>query len=200
MASAEEAAAAIQAGGLAIVPMDTVYGLVASPHAEAPVRRLYQAKGREELQPTALVAADLDVLVECVPELRGRAEAIARALLPGPYTLIVPNPAGRFAWLTGSRPETLGVRVPDLSGPGADVLSRSGALAATSANLPGQPDPRTLAEIPEELRARVDALVDGGELPGTPSTVLDVTGPEPLVLREGFGSSADALRVIGAVL
>jgi L-threonylcarbamoyladenylate synthase len=199
VASAEEAAAAIRAGGLAIVPMDTVYGLVAS-HAEAPVRLLYRAKGREEPQPTALVATNVDHLLELIPELRGRAAAIARALLPGPYTLILPNPARRFPWLTGSRPETIGVRVPDLSGPGADVLARVGVLVATSANLPGGPDPHTLDEVPEELRAAVDAIVDGGALPGTPSTVVDCTGQEPVVLREGAVPAAEALRLVGSVL
>lgn len=200
MASVDEAAAAIRAGGLAIVPTDTVYGLVSSPHSEAAVRSLYEAKGREEPQPTALVAASIEVLLECIPELQGSLARIVRALLPGPYTLVLPNPAGRFRWLAGARPETLGVRVPILSGTAAGVLARVGALAATSANLPGGPDPRTLEEIPEELRSRVDTILDGGELPGTPSTVLDFTGPVPVVLREGAAPSAAALRIVGSVL
>ena len=200
MATAEEAAAAIRAGQLAIVPTDTVYGLVTSPYSAEPVRRLYRAKGREDIQPTALMAAGVDRLLECVPELSGRAEAVARALLPGPYTLIVPNPARRFGWLTGDRPETIGVRVPDLAGPGAAVLAAAGAFAATSANLPGEPDPRTLDEVPDELRAAAAAIVDGGTLPGTPSTVIDCTGPEPVVLREGAVAAAEALRVVASVL
>jgi len=197
----EAAVAAIRAGKLAIVPTDTVYGLATSPYSKAPVRRLYHAKGREQLQPIALVAVDVDMLFECIPELHGRAGAIARALLPGPLTLILPNPGHRFRWLTGSRPETIGVRVPELAGPGGEVLARVGAIAATSANLPGRPDPRTLDEVPPELRAAAaDALVDGGELPGTPSTVIDFTGPEPVVLREGGAPAADALRAVGLVL
>ena len=199
MASSEEAVVALLAGQLAILPLDTVYGLVASP-SESSVQLLYRAKGRDALQPTALVTVDVDVLVECLPELRGRDEAIARALLPGPYTLVLRNPSRRFGWLAGSRPETLGVRVPALAGPGADVLARLGALAATSANLPGAPDPRTLDEVPPEFHAAAAALVDGGELPGTPSTVIDFTGSDPVVLREGAASAADALRVVGSVL
>jgi L-threonylcarbamoyladenylate synthase len=194
----DAAVAAIRGGRLAIVPTDTVYGLATSPYSEAHARRLYRAKGRNELQPTALVAADLDVLLECVPELRGRAAAIARALLPGGYTLVLPNPARRFRWLTGSSPETIGVRVPELSGPGGEVLARVGAMVATSANLPGGPDPRTPDEVPDELRGAVDALVDGGELPGTPSTVIDFSGPEPVVLREGAAPAAEALASIGS--
>jgi L-threonylcarbamoyladenylate synthase len=69
-----------------------------------------------------------------------------------------------------------------------------GAMAATSANHPGGPDPRRLEDVPDAIRAAVDALVDGGEVPGTPSTVLDLTGPEPKVLREGAVPSAQALE------
>ena len=200
MSEIEAAAAAIRAGRLAIVPTDTVYGLATTPYTEGPVRRLYRAKGREELQPTALVAADLDVLFECVPELRGRSGAIARALLPGAYTLVLPNPARRFRWLTGARPETIGVRVPAAEGAAAAVLAAVGAMVATSANLPGGPDPRRLEDVPEALRGAVHAVVDGGVLPGTPSTVLDLTGPEPTVVREGAVPAAEALRVVASVL
>jgi L-threonylcarbamoyladenylate synthase len=200
VSAVDAAVEAIRSGQLAVIPTDTVYGLATNPYSEAPVRRLYRAKGRDDLQPTALVAAELDLLFECIPELRGRAGSIARALLPGPFTLILPNPARRFRWLTGTKPETIGVRVPELTGPGGEVLARVGAIAATSANLPGGPDPRTLDEVPEELRAAAAALVDGGALPGTPSTVIDFTGPEPVVLREGAAPAADALRVVGSVL
>jgi L-threonylcarbamoyladenylate synthase len=163
------------------------------------VRRLYRAKGREEPQPTALVAASVDVLLELVPELRGRAEAHARALLPGAYTLILPNPARGFPWLTGARPETIGVRVPAAEGKARDLLEGARALVATSANLPGGPDPRRLEDVPEQLRAAAAALVDAGELPGTPSTVLDLTGREPVVIREGAVSAAEALRAVSTV-
>lgn len=193
MTDVDAAVEAIRGGRLAIVPTDTVYGLATSPYSEAPVRRLYRAKGRDDLQPTALVAADLDLLFECLPELRGRAGTIARTLLPGAFTLVLPNPACRFSWLTGPRPETIGVRVPELAGPGGEVLARVGVMVATSANLPGAPDPRTLDEVPEELRAAAAALVDAGELAGVPSTVIDFTGPEPVVLRQGAAPAADAL-------
>ena len=148
MTDVDDAVAAIEAGELAIIPTDTVYGLAATPHREDAVRRLYRAKGRIDAQPTALVVRDLDVLRECLPELTGAEEQVARALLPGPYTLILPNPARRFPWLAGSRPETIGVRIPALTGPVRDVLTRVGALVATSANMPGGPDPRTLDQVP----------------------------------------------------
>lgn len=200
MSDVDAAVAAIRGGRLAVVPTDTVYGLAASPYSEAPVRSLYRAKGREELQPTALVAADVDMLLECVPELHGKAGLIARALLPGPYTLVLPNPARRFRWLVGSRPDTIGVRVPAVDGKAHEVLTRLGAITATSANLPGGLDPRTVDEVPEQIRAAVDAIVDAGRLPGTPSTVIDFTGQEPVVLREGAAPAEEALLLVGSVL
>jgi L-threonylcarbamoyladenylate synthase len=195
----EDAVASIRAGGLAIVPTDTVYGLAASPITEEPVRRLYRAKGRAGLQPTALVAASIDALRDAVPELGERDEGIAAALLPGPYTLVVSNPARRFPWLNGSSPEAIGVRVPAVDGVARALLDRVELLAATSANLPGGPDPRRLEDVPEEIRA-VAVSLDGGELPGIASTVLDLTGPEPRVLREGAVPAAEALRTIAPVL
>jgi len=191
---------AIRAGRPVILPTDTVYGLCAWPHRAEPTERLYLLKGRDPMQPSALLAADLDVLLECVPELRGRAEAIARALLPGPFTLVLPNPARRYRWLTGANQEAIGVRVPVLAGPGASVLAEVGAVVATSANAPGGPDPARLADVPEELRSAVAAALDGGELPGKPSTVLDFTGPEPRVVREGAAPAGAAIeRVAGAL-
>ena len=145
MAAVEEAVAAINAGELVVLPTDTVYGLAATPFREEPVRHLQRVKGRPETSPTALVASSLDLLLECVPELRGRDAAIARALLPGPYTLVLRNPARRFPWLTGSTPEAIGVRVPQVDGDAAAILERVGAVAATSANLHACPDPKALA-------------------------------------------------------
>jgi len=194
LSTVEEAVAAIRAGKPVVLPFDTVYGLAADPYRDEPSRRLYKLKRRPETQPTALVVQDMDYLLECIPEVRGRAAALARALLPGPYTLILPNPAQRFRWLTGSNRDAIGVRVPVLSGPGADVLARVGAVVATSANHPGEPDPVTLDDVSEDIRVGAAAVVDGGELLGTPSTVIDLTGDEPRVLREGAVSAAEALR------
>ena len=195
----DQVAEAIRSGRPVILPTDTVYGLCADAYREAPVRRLYRLKGRAEMQPTALLAADVDVLLDAVPELRGLAGKLARALLPGPYTLILPNPARRFRWLSGDRPNTIGVRVPALEGDAQVVLDRVGAVAATSANLPGGPSPRRLDDVPEQLRTGCAAVLDGGELPGIASTVLDLTGPEPVVVREGAVPAAEALSRVSAV-
>ena len=190
----EQVVSAIRLGKPVILPTDTVYGLVAAPFREEPVRRLYELKGRDASQPIALMAPELYLLIELVPELRGRAELIAQALLPGPYTLVFPNPARRFGWLTGSRKDTIGVRVPELPEPSAEILRTVGALAATSANLTGGVEPAQLEDVPEELKSQAAAVIDGGALPGTASTVLDFTGPEPRVLREGAAPSAEALK------
>jgi L-threonylcarbamoyladenylate synthase len=198
-ASVEAAVAAIRAGRPVVLPTDTVYGLCASPYREEPIRGLYRLKGRGEEQPTALVAAELDFLLECVPELRGRSAVLARALLPGPYTLILRNPARRFRWLTGTRPETIGVRVPEVEGPGRRILDEVGAVAATSANRPGGPDPATLDDVPKEIRAGCAAVVDGGRLPGVPSTILDLTGPEPRAIREGAVPAVAALERLRSI-
>ena len=162
-------------------------------YREESAHRLTRIKRRPEHSPIALVATNVDLVLECIPELRGRDATIARALLPGPYTLVLRNPARRFRWLTGATPEAIGVRVPELAGDAAAILGLAGALAVTSANLHGGPDPRRLGDVPEEIRAGCEVLVDGGELPGVPSTVVDFTKPEPWVLREGAAPSAAAI-------
>jgi L-threonylcarbamoyladenylate synthase len=196
----DEAVEAIQAGKPVVLPTDTVYGLCATPYASAAADEVYRLKGRDGLKPMAILAADLDVILECVPELRGRSALIARALLPGPFTIVLPNPARRFRWLAGSTPDAIGIRVPDLPEPARQVLERVGAVLATSANLAGGPDPRAVDEIPEAIRAGAAAIVDAGPLPGTPSTVVDATGPEPRVLREGAVPAAETLERLAAAL
>lgn len=196
----EAAVGALRAGLPVVLPTDTVYGLCANAYSEESVRRAYELKGREPLQPSALLAGDVDMLLECLPELRGRVGAILRALLPGPFTLVVPNPAGRYRWLTGERTDTIGVRVPELPAPAEAVLSRAGLVMATSANLPGGPDPARLEDVPNKILEGCGAVIDAGELPGVPSTVIDLAGDEPRVLRQGAVSEAEALkRVTGLV-
>ena len=197
----DEAVAALRRGELAVLPTDTVYGLAADGTSEAAATALYAAKGRASIRPTALVLCSTEVLLAAVPGLPAAAVRIVQALLPGPVTLVLPNPDRRFAWLNRGRTDAIGVRVPALTGAACDVLDAVGVLVATSANLPGGPDPRRLAEVPPELRAAAAAVVDGGVLPGTPSTVIDVTGAEPEVLREGaLPASAALARIRAAVL
>jgi tRNA threonylcarbamoyl adenosine modification protein (Sua5/YciO/YrdC/YwlC family) len=189
----DRAVDAVQRGRTVILPTDTVYGLAASAfHAEASLS-IYRLKNRPVTQPMAILAPDVDMLFELVPELRGKAGVIARALLPGPYTLVLPNPARRFSWLTGARYDTIGVRVPEIEGPPSELLTRVSGLAATSANKAGGPDPARLEDVPEEFREAAGAVLNDRRLPGVPSTVVDFTGPEPQVLREGAGSGEEAI-------
>jgi len=162
----EDAVAALRAGRAVILPTDTVYGLCALPEHEAV---LYELKGRDRSKPFALLAADVDGLFATLPWLD---RDVLERYLPGPYTLVF---------------ESVGVRVPDLPPPAAAVLREVGVVAATSANSSGGPDPRRVEDIPAEIRAACGAIVDVGELPGVPSTVIDLRGPEPRVLRAGAG-------------
>jgi L-threonylcarbamoyladenylate synthase len=161
-----EAVTALCAGGAVILPTDTVYGLCALPGHED---LLYELKGRDRSKPIALLAAEVDALVAVVP---GLDSSVLAKYLPGPYTLVVGG---------------AGLRVPDLPPAAAEVVRAVGVVAATSANLSGGPDARRVEDIPEEIRAACGAIVDVGELPGVPSTVIDLTGDEPRVLRQGAG-------------
>jgi L-threonylcarbamoyladenylate synthase len=188
----------LRAGALAVLPTDTVYGLVCSAEREQPAGDLYRLKGRPAIQPTAVLFASVHRLVELLPGLDEARLAVVQALLPGPYTLVVPNAEQRFAWLTAGRPEAIGIRVPLLPEPTEAVVEQLGAVVATSANLRGGRDPRRLDEVPQEILDGVAAAVDGGLLPGTPSTVIDLTGDEPVVLRAGAADPGEALARIAA--
>jgi L-threonylcarbamoyladenylate synthase len=182
-----DAIAAVERGDLVVIPTDTVYGLACRPDREGSTGALSALKGRTPAQPVALVASGVDALLELVPEVD------PTRLVRGPFTLVVPNPERRLPWLTGARPETIGVRIPDVKGEAAEVLDALGVVAATSANLHGGPDPARVEDVPAAIREAVAAVLDVGELPGAPSTVVDVTGPEPRVLREGAVPAAEAL-------
>lgn len=181
----DELIAALLEGRPVLFPTDTVYGLVSLPTEDA-VARLYALKGRRPSQPTALLAGTIEQLLEAVPELD------AARLLTGPFTLVVANPARRFPWLTGKHRDSIGVRVPAVSPAAKAVLDAVGCVAATSANDPGGPDPLTLDDVPPRIRAACPAL-DEGALGGVPSTVVDLTGPEPRILREGAVPAAEAV-------
>jgi L-threonylcarbamoyladenylate synthase len=184
---------AVRAGLPVLLPTDTVYGLAANAEREAYATAVYRLKGRAETQPSALLAAEVDTLLELVPELRGQSEAIVRALLPGPYTLVLPNPARRYRWLTGNRVDAIGVRVPELPPAAHAVVAAVGCVMATSANEPGGPSPASLDDVPERIRSAVAAELDLGRLPGTPSTVIDFSHDEPIVIRDGVAPADEAI-------
>jgi L-threonylcarbamoyladenylate synthase len=160
----EAAVSALRAGRAVILPTDTVYGLCALPGHE---RVLYELKERDPSKPVALLAADVDALVTAVPTLD---RTVLERYLPGAFTLVFGD---------------VGVRVPELPPAAAAVVREVGVVAATSANASGGSDPRRVEDVPEEIRAACGAIVDAGELPGVPSTVVDLTTGEPRVLRQG---------------
>jgi L-threonylcarbamoyladenylate synthase len=152
----------IAAGGVAVFPADTVYGLACAPENEQAVARLYELKGRPPDKPAAVMFFS----VAALPELPPRTRALAERLLPAAVTLLVPSDRYPLAGGAG----TLGLRVPDLPR-FADVTV---PVLQSSANLAGGPDARRLDEVPEPIRAGADLVIDGGELAGTPSTVIDL--------------------------
>jgi L-threonylcarbamoyladenylate synthase len=183
----DDVAAAVEAAKLVVIPTDTVYGLACRPDREDAVRALSTLKQRSPEQPIALVASGVAPLRELIPELP------VDELVRGAFTLVLPNPARRLPWLAGGRAGTIGIRIPEVTGLAAELLARVGVLAATSANLHGGADPRRLGDIPREILDGIAAVLDVGTLPGTPSTVVDLTGAEPRVLREGAVPAAEAL-------
>jgi L-threonylcarbamoyladenylate synthase len=155
----------IRSGGIVLFPADTVYGLAVDPGNEEAIERMYRLKGRPPEKRSALMY----FAVDDVPELPDR----ARRLLPGPVTVILAD--GR------------GIRVPD--GPRLATVP----VLQTSANPSGAPAPRRLEDVDPAIRAGVDMEIDGGELPGTASTVVDLSAEEPRIVREG-AVSADRIR------
>ncbi|MEO8690261.1 MAG: Sua5/YciO/YrdC/YwlC family protein [Solirubrobacteraceae bacterium] len=167
---ADAFARCLAGGGVAVFPADTVYGLACDPDHGAAVARLYALKGRPPTQPSAVMFFGVGRAIDALPELGTRTRALLARLLPGGVTLLLPNPGGRFPLACGADPHTLGLRVPAgsvLAGVGAPVLQ-------SSANLSGGPDARRLEDVPAAIRDGADLLVDAGELPGTPSTVIDL--------------------------
>src|SRR3954470_7025358 len=159
----------IAGGGVAVFPADTVYGLACDPEDAAAVERLYALKGRPPAKPAAVMFFDLAPLAD----LPRRTQSALRQLLPGGLTVLLPNPARRFPLACGPDPDTLGLRVPDLP-----ALAGSPPVLQSSANVAGGPDARRLEDVPRAIRDGADLVLDGGELPGTPSTVLDLRAYE----------------------
>lgn len=157
-------------GGVALFPADTVYGLACDPANRLAVERLYGLKRRSLAKPSAVMFFDLSLALSALPELGERTREALPRLLPGGVSLLLPNPAGRWPLACGEDDETLGLRVPQVP-----LLSTvRWPVLQSSANLAGGADPRALEDVPPGLRSAVDLIVDGGELPGTASTVIDL--------------------------
>jgi L-threonylcarbamoyladenylate synthase len=190
----------ISGGGLAIFPTDTVYGLGTHPDSVEGTHRLYWIKGRSPDRPAAVLFFDLERALAELPEIGLKTQAALERLLPGPITVLLPNPATRFPLACGAEPSRLGLRVPKLDEKLAKLGSVSVPILQSSANPTGETDPRSLEEVETRIRRGVDIELDAGVLPGTPSTVIDLSSYEDEgafeVLREGALSA----EVVGAQL
>ncbi|HEY4997229.1 MAG TPA: Sua5/YciO/YrdC/YwlC family protein [Solirubrobacteraceae bacterium] len=196
--------ACVKGGGVAVFPTDTVYGLCCDPESETAAHKLYALKGRPAARPAAIMFFALAPALEMLDELHESERAAVRALLPGPLTLLLANRSRRFAAACRTDLDTIGLRVPRLPAPLAALAEVSVAVMQSSANLSGEPDARSLAEVAPSLRDGAELVIDGGELPGTPSTVLDLRDWEEhrrwFVLREGALATSAVEEALEAAL
>jgi L-threonylcarbamoyladenylate synthase len=191
----------IAAGGVVLFPADTVYGLATEPHSEEGVHRLYRLKGRPPARPAAVMFFRLELALAALPELGDRTRGAVERLLPDGLTLLLPNPERRYPLACGPSPEVLGLRVPELEGEPAPLAGVHRPVLQSSANPTGGPDARRLGDVDPRIRSGVDVILDGGELPGTPSTVVDLTAYEEAgdfaVVREGAVARDVVMRALG---
>ena len=193
MTGPAEALTALAAGGLVVIPTDTVYGLAARPELPKAVGAIFRAKGRPSGKALPVLAAsieDLDPIVRLSPEAR----RLAGRFWPGPLTLVLPRRPGWRGELGEGASDTVAVRIPR-STVALELLAGSGPLAVTSANRSGEPPARTVEEARAALGAEVEVFVDGGPCAGRASTVLSLVGT-PQVMRVG---SLSPDQVLGAL-
>lgn len=186
---AQTFARCIAVGGVAVFPADTVYGLACEPDTREAVERLYALKGRRPDKPAAVMFFDRELAFAALPELEPRTRSMLERLLPGAITALLPNPLRRYPLACGPDPHTLGLRVPALGGEIEALAEMRWPVMQSSANRSGGYEAHRLQDVPEEIRRRADLVLDGGELAGTPSTVVDLRRFELdgiwAVLREG---------------
>jgi L-threonylcarbamoyladenylate synthase len=184
-------------GGVAVFPADGLYGLACDPLRADAIARVHALKGRDDGKPSAVLFFSPLILRELLVDLGERSRAALAALLPGPVTVVVHNPAQRYPLACREDPERLGIRL--IGGPLEGLAT---PLFQTSANQTGAPAPARFGDVPGEIRAGADLAIDGGELAGSPSTVVDATGLELgggwAILRQG-GMAEDevAARLAG---
>lgn len=186
----------ISKGGVALFPSDGIYGLACDPLDEKAIHRIHEIKGRDDGKPSAVMYFSPLAMRELIRDLGQKVGEAAGKLLPGPVTLVVPNPRHRYPLACREDPARLGIRVIDgpLSGARCPILQ-------TSANLSGEPPTSTFAGIVPEVKDAVDLAIDGGRLTGLPSTVVDLTDLDEYgtwtVLRDGGMSRGDLIAALG---
>ena len=194
---AERLRGCVAGGGVGVFPTDTVYGLCCDPDDAAAARRLYELKGRPPARPSAVMFFALEHALRELSELSYFERGALAALLPGPVTVLLENRSSRFLAACRTDPSTFGLRVPWLPESLHALCSIAEPVMQSSANISGEGDARTLDEVPLALREGADVVLDGGTLPGTASTVVDMRDYEASgswhVLREG-PLAAEAVR------
>ena len=168
----------IAAGGVALFPADTVYGLATDPRSAEGVERLYRLKGRSPRRSAAVMFFALDPALAALPEIGERTRTALGRLMPGPVTAVLPNPARRYPLACVDDPRLIGLRVPLLEGALAPLAEARRPVLQSSANPSGGADAASVSAIDPAIRAGVDLVLDAGELPGTPSTVVSLAAYE----------------------
>lgn len=181
--AADRIAEVMVGGGVVVLPTDTVYGLAAMPDDSAALARIFELKGRTADVPIAVLCATPTQALASAGAVRASAAVLASEHWPGPLTLVLPRHPD-LEWDLGEPRTTIGVRCPDHDLV-RQLTERVGPIAATSANRHGEPTPTTAAAAAASLTGAVDLVVDGGEIAGSASTVVDATGEQPVVLRQG---------------
>jgi len=185
----DSASAALRRGELAVLPTDTVYGVAADAFNPAAVEALLAAKGRGRDMPVPVLVANAEMLAALVGELPEAATSLTAAYWPGALTLVVRH-TPHLSWDLGDARGTVAVRMPD-DELALDLIARTGPLAVSSANRTGHPPATTMLEARLQLGAAVAVYLDGGPRPSaTPSSIVDLTGEQPRLLREGALSAA----------
>jgi L-threonylcarbamoyladenylate synthase len=179
----------VGSGGVAVFPADGLYGLACDPLNAAAIERIHRIKGRDEGKPSAILYFSPLAMRELVEDLGPRTSEAVGTLMPGPVTLIVANPAHRYPLACREDVERLGIRL--IAGPLAGAMC---PIFQTSANISGEPAPSSFEAIPRAVVSAADLAIDGGELTGLPSTVVDITAIDEMgtwkVLREGALSNS----------
>ena len=187
--------AVLSTGGLVAFPTDTVYGVAAMAFDAAGIERIYEAKGRDITKAIPILVGSADQLAQVTAALTPSAQALAARFWPGALTLVVPKHPDLPENLSQS--PTVGVRMPDYAFT-LKLLRHSGPLAVTSANISGQENPQTAEDVMRQLGGRIELVLDGGRTPGgVPSTVVDCTGVDAKILRQGAISAEQIMRLLG---
>jgi len=188
----------IAAGGVAVFPSDGLYGLACDPLDANAISQIHRLKGRDDGKPSAVMYFSPLAIRELLGGLGPKTKAVASALLPGPVTLVVSNPERRYPLACRQDQERLGIRL--IGGPLAGTMC---PVFQTSANLSGEPAPSRFKDVPQSIRDGVGLAIDGGELPGLPSTVIDIAAIDEdgswRILRDGALSPGDVTSALASV-